>query len=174
MIDILFTGRYLKDREEGYRIHLYPFIRRFHRSVVILGSGWIGNPNIKDAKIIPSMLYTLLNKFYNMAKVCINIHRDNSRKCHTALNLPTFEILGSGQILISDRVVGIDKLFEVGKEIIVRKNGDEFLDNVERYLFGDKARQRIAEAGYSKIIHAHTITHRAKQLQKIIAKELPL
>ena len=109
-----------------------------------------------------------------MAKVCINIHRANSRKCHTALNLRTFEILGSGQILISDRVVGIDELFEVGKEIIVCENGDEFLDNVERYLFDDKARQRIAEAGYSKIIHAHTITHRAKLLQKIIAKELPL
>ena len=120
------------------------------------------------------MPYTLLNKFYNMAKVCINIHRDDSRRCHTALNLRTFEVSGSSQILISDKVVGIDELFEVGKEIIVCGNGDEFLDNVEKYLFDDKARQMIAEAGFSKIIHAHTIMHRAKQLQKIIAKELLL
>jgi len=87
MIDILFTGRYLKDREEGYRIHLYPLIRRFHRSVVIVGSGWAGNLNVKDAKIIPGITYALLNKLYNIAKVCINKHRDNSRRCHTALNL---------------------------------------------------------------------------------------
>lgn len=173
-INILFTGRYLKDREEGYRLYLYPLIRRFRGSVVIVGSGWSGNPNVKDAKIIPSIPYTLLNKFYNMAKVCINIHRDNSRRCHTALNLRTFETLGSGKILISDRVVGIDELFEVGKEVIACDNEDEFLDNVEKYLFDDEAGQRVAESGYSKIIHAHTIMHRAKQLQEILERNLSL
>jgi len=81
MIDILFTGRYLKDREEGYRIHPYLLIRRFYRSVIIVGSGWIGNPNIKDAKIIPSMPYTLLNEFYNMAKICINMHHYTTLLC---------------------------------------------------------------------------------------------
>ena len=128
MIDILFTGRYLRDREEGYKTYLYPLIKRFRRSVVIIGSGWAGNLNVKDAKIIPGITYALLNKLYNMAKVCINIHRDNSRRCHTALNLRTFEILGSSQILVSDRVVGIDELFEVGKEVIVCYNEDEFLE----------------------------------------------
>jgi spore maturation protein CgeB len=168
IVDILFTGRYLRDRENGYRIYLYPLIRRFHKSVVIVGSGWTDNPNVKDARIIPGIPYTLLNKFYNMAKVCINIHRDKARECYTALNLRTFEVLGSGQLLISDRVIGIDELFDVGKEVIVCDDGNEFLNNVEKYLLDDKARQRIAEAGYNKVIQSHTIMHRAKKLQEII------
>jgi len=60
--------------------------------------------------------------------------------------------LGSGQLLISDRVIGIDELFDVGKEVIVCDDGNEFLNNVEKYLLDDKARQRIAEAGYNKVI----------------------
>jgi len=174
MIDILFTGRYLRDREEGYKTYLYPLIKRFRRSVVIIGSGWTADLNVKDAKIIPGMQYTLLNNFHNMAKVCINIHRDNSRRCHTALNLRTFEILGSGQMLISDRVLGIDELFDVGKEVIVCDNGKEFLDHVEGYLSDEEARKRVAEAGYNKIIQAHTIMHRAKQLQEIIERNFHL
>ncbi len=58
MIDILFTGRYLRDREVGYRTYLYPLIKRFRRSVVIIGSGWTANLNVKDAKIIPSVQYS--------------------------------------------------------------------------------------------------------------------
>lgn len=116
------------------------------------------------------MPYTLLNKLYNMAKVCINIHRNNSRRCHTALNLRTFEVLGSGQSLISDRVAGINELFEIGREVIVCDDENEFLDNVERYLLYDEERQRIAEAGYSKLMQSHTIMHRAKRLREIIEK----
>ncbi len=109
-----------------------------------------------------------------MAKVCINIHRDNSRKCHTALNLRTFEVPGSGQLLISDRVAGINELFEVGKEVIACDDEKEFLDNVETYLLDDVARNRVAEAGYNRIIQTHTLMHRAKQLQEIIERNFQL
>jgi len=34
--------------------------------------------------------------------------------------------------------------------------------------------KKVAEAGYNKIIQAHTIMHRARQLQKIIKRNSPL
>jgi spore maturation protein CgeB len=43
-----------------------------------------------------------------MAKICINIHRDSFRKCYATLNPRTFEVLGAGQMLISDEVLGIN------------------------------------------------------------------
>jgi spore maturation protein CgeB len=169
-IPILFTGRYLGDRLEGYEKFLYPLVHRFGKKVVIVGSGWESNQIVKNARVINGLPYWLLNTLYNMARICINIHRDNSRRTHTALNLRTFEIMGSGQICITDRVSGIEELFQPDDEIIVCDDANEMLANVEKILNDDPLRAKIARAGYNKILQAHTIKHRAIQLIKILEK----
>lgn len=169
-IPILFTGRYLRDRSEGHKKFLYPLVRRFGEKVVIVGAGWKENPIVKGAKVLNYLPYTLLNVVYNMAKICINIHRDNQKRTHTALNLRTFEIMGSGQICISDRVAGVEEFFQPGEEIIVCSDADEMLDNIEKYLSDELSRSRVASAGHSKVVRAHTIKHRAAQLIEILEK----
>jgi spore maturation protein CgeB len=173
-IDILFTGRYLKDREGGYKAFLYPLARRFRGSVTIVGSGWESNPQVKNAKVISSVPYNLLNKMYNMAKININIHRDNSRKCHTALNLRTFEVPGAGQVLMSDEVLGINEFFKPGHEIVIVRGEDELIDNIEKFLQSEEERMKIAEAGYKAVLEKHTILHRAKTLLKILGKKMKI
>jgi spore maturation protein CgeB len=73
-----------------------------------VGSSWKSNPHVRGAKIISDVSYIWLNKLYNMAKICINVHRDSFRKCYATLNPRTFEVLGAGQMLISDEVLGIN------------------------------------------------------------------
>ncbi|MEM2069421.1 MAG: glycosyltransferase [Nitrososphaerota archaeon] len=171
-IEILFTGRYLKDRIEGYRRYLYPLIENFGKRVVIVGDGWEIDKHGVKATILPGIPYHLLNKLYNMAKICINIHRDKARSCHSAFNLRVFESLGAGQFMISDNILGIDEFFRPGKELVISEGGSRLIEEVTFYLENEKDRSRIARAGHMKVLREHVIGLRAKQVRKIMEDKL--
>ena len=167
-IDILFTGRFLKDRIKGYQTFLYPLIKRFKKSVVLVGAGWERIPAAREARVLPSLHYSMLNKLYNSAKICLNIHRDQSRKCYGAVNLRTFEILATRRLQIVDHVEGIESFFRKREELIVVENTSEIIEWVERILSDKKEAARIANSGYRRINSEHTIRHRAKSVINIL------
>ncbi|MEM2011675.1 MAG: glycosyltransferase [Nitrososphaerota archaeon] len=167
-IDILFTGRFLKDRIQGYQTFLYPLIKRFKKSVVLAGSGWEKVHAAREAYVLPNSHYSRLNKLYNSAKVCLNIHRDQSRTCFGAINLRTFEILAARRLQIVDHVKGIDSFFINRQELIVVEDTSEIIEWVERVLYDQKEAARIANSGYRRINSEHTIRHRAKSVINIL------
>lgn len=167
-IDILFTGRFLKDRIEGYRKYLYPLIEHFGSRVVIVGEGWTNNKHVRKATILPGVPFYLLNKLYNIAKININIHRDNSRSCHSALNLRCFEVTGSKQFLLCDNVRGMEEIFKHKHEVIVSESGHEMIEYAEYFLYNEEERNKIAKAAYDKVLKEHTIEHRALALKRFL------
>ncbi|MCX7796200.1 MAG: glycosyltransferase [bacterium] len=171
-IEILFTGRYLRDRIHGYREYLYPLIEYFGRKVVIVGDGWKNNRYVSKATVLPGVPYQVLNKIYNMAKICRNIHRDETRNCHSAFNLRLFESMGAKQFTICDYILGIDEFFHLSRELIVCEDGKRLIEEVKFYLENEEDRNSIAQAGYEKILKEHTIRRRAQQVRKIIIDKL--
>ena len=167
-IDILFTGRFLRDRIKGYKRYLYPLVEHFRSRVTIVGQGWAGNKYVCRATILYGVPYYILNKLYNMTKININIHRDGSRSCHSALNLRCFEVTGAGQLLLCDNVKGIEEFFENRREIIVSEGGREMIEYAEYFLYNEEERNEVAKAAYERVLKEHTIEHRALTLKKFL------
>lgn len=102
----------------------------------------------------------------------------NSYKIHINCNISddinyrTFETTGCGTFLITNYTPGLEKLFEIGKEIVVYDNIQDLNNKVKYYLDNEKEREEIAMAGYIRSKRDHTYFERAKMLVEIIKKNL--
>ncbi|MHC2991568.1 hypothetical protein OB13_08215, partial [Pontibacter sp. HJ8] len=64
----------------------------------------------------------------------------------------------------------IDFFFEPGTEILVAKSGDE-VAAILADLSPDKVKN-IGQAAYRKVLDAHTYSHRAAQLEKLLYSKI--
>jgi spore maturation protein CgeB len=77
-----------------------------------------------------------------------------------------FDVTASGGFMLCEYVEGIEKLFEIGKEIACFDTYDELVDKIRYYLLHDSERRRIAEAGYRRTISDHTAERRLHEIFK--------
>jgi len=101
-----------------------------------------------------------INEIYNRSKVCLNIHHRQSKK---AVNPRTFEILGSGGLLMTDRRLDDIEGFEEGEGYIHYSNEAELIDRLREALENDQKSSYIANIGHSEVL-AHTFEQRARKI----------
>jgi hypothetical protein len=110
-------------------------------------------------------------KKFSQAKICLNVsHVDD-------INMRTFEIMGSGNFLLTEWIPTIEELFQDGVHCAMFKTFDEAVDKAKYYLAHDDERERIAKAGYEECMRKHTIDHRVDRIlnaieNKLLVKEL--
>jgi len=111
-------------------------------------------------------------KIYNAARINLNLH---SSKYHEAVNPfgdfvnpRTFEIAAcSGFQLVDHRSEPAD-LFRPGKEIITFDSIDDLREKIDYYLDHAEERERIAAAGYSRVMREHTMEQRMRELLLVV------
>ena len=84
------------------------------------------------------------------------------------INYRTFETTGCGTFLITNYTPGLEKLFDIGKEIVVYNDLNDLDNKVKYYLENEEEREKIANAGYERSKKDHTYFERAKMLIDII------
>jgi spore maturation protein CgeB len=101
-------------------------------------------------------------RFYNAQRFALNITRADMIKAGYSPSVRLFEAAACGVPIISDFWEGLDAVFEIGTEILVSNSGEETL----RYLqtMDDATRNEIGERARTKILAAHTASHRAAEL----------
>ena len=97
------------------------------------------------------------NRIYNHAKVVINILHPQIR---SGTSLRTFSICAAGAFQLVEWREGLYTMLEPGREIVAYRCGDELKEQAEHYLLDERARRRIAAAGYSRVAAEHTYVHR--------------
>jgi len=75
-----------------------------------------------------------------------------------------FEVLGSGQFLLTNAVEEVQTLFNPAYHLDVYSNADELLDKIEFYLKEETSRNEIANNGYREVLNKHTLENRASQI----------
>ena len=116
---------------------------------------------------------------YGIKKVIFVIGDDmvtaiNSYKIHLNYNISndinyrTFETCGCGTMLLTNYTPGLEKLFDIGKEIVVYKSIEDLDNKVKYYLENEDERKKIAKAGHERSKKDHTYFERAKKLIEII------
>ena len=106
---------------------------------------------------------------YQRAKIGINVH---NRGKYTMGNYRLFELPGNGVMQISDGGEYLSEFFKVGQEIESYETVEELIDKVKYYLDHDKARERIARAGYRRVMRDHRIASRLRDAGRVIESTL--
>jgi len=105
-----------------------------------------------------------LSKVYNASKINLNISRIQLR---SALNQRVYDIPACRGFLITDFKKELEDSFDIGREIICYRHVDELFQLIDYYLKNPQERQKIADAGFKRVINEHTYHHRMKRLLEI-------
>lgn len=159
--DVVFVGLCDQDRipflralseVPGLRLRLYggywervPELRRF-------GNGFVFRREYRFAQ--------------GMSRIALTIIRRANRNGHT---MRSFEIPACGGFLLAERTEEHLEFFEEGKEMACFSSPEELVDKVRYYLSHDGQRQRIAEAGYRRVMSGkHSYQDRLMEILRAV------
>lgn len=112
----------------------------------------------KDIFVIGNEMVRALSSY----KIAFNINIGDD------VNFRTFEATGAGALLLTNRTPNLEKLFEIGKEIVVYETQDDLMSKIDYYIHNDDERKKIANFGQLKSENFHSYNVRSKQLLKIL------
>lgn len=82
----------------------------------------------------------------------------------------TFEIPGAGGFLLTEYSLGIEKYYELGKEVICFRSADELAGIIKYFLSHPQERDEIAKAGFSRTQREHTYERRFEIILNALSK----
>lgn len=134
----------------------------------IAGPGWTKAHSSISKQALPHVKITEMVKLFNESKIVFNPY--GTSKYFIVPNPRTFEIPATKSFQLTDIPRDIDSFFRPGKEVVVYKDQNEFKELVDYYLENDEERNKIAQAGYDRVVKEHTMLHRVKKLLETVKK----
>jgi len=164
----------LKIYRQHYRIEslktlVAPLVAQGMR-VDFWGRGWERMEDILGAGIPGEWLhgyleYPLANLVYSSASIMLGLQNHA-----TQLSQRTYEIMGSGGLLLTSDTPEIRRLFTPGEDLIVSSSPEQTVELVKYYLETPDERQRISAQG-QKAVAAHAYANRAAEMLRILHEE---
>lgn len=108
---------------------------------------------------------TEMIKIIRLSKITLNVHVVE-HVYSEGTNVRTFEATGAGGFLLTNKRKSLYELFNVGREIEVFDSDEELVEKTKFYLKNDKAREKIAKAGWQRTKKEHTYMNRFNLLLK--------
>ncbi len=109
-----------------------------------------------------------LPRLFRNSRINVNMHHLQSS---TSLNLRVFDVPASGGFLLTDYMPGLEKMFEIGKEIEVYRTPDELREKVDYYLARPEACREIAHRARERVLRDHTFANRWQSIRAILKSE---
>lgn len=175
--DISYVGTSLPEKRKFFNKYVFPFSKK--HNLRIYGQDW----NLADrylgvvqkagqffnigpvSRIRKPKLDIEDEAFiYSSSKISINVHEEYQKEYGGDCNERTFKIPLCGGFEVVDNVACIKKYFEPNKEIIIARDGLEWVDLIEYYLNNPEKRLKIIQAGRYRALKDHTYHNRAKQM----------
>ncbi|OYD08924.1 CgeB family protein [Paludifilum halophilum] len=169
--DICFVGSALPIRVRMFD-QLAPFL--LQKDLTIVGQWWDRLKQYDQLK--PCILNETVPpreaaKYYNGAKIVLNIHRTRNDIDQNPLRLPaytpnnrTFDIAACRSFQLISHRRDLQHFFEIEKEIVPFRGLDDLKNKIDYYLIHDEEREQIAARAYRRTLREHTYTARMRTL----------
>ena len=86
------------------------------------------------------------------------------------INFRTFESTAVGAMLLTNYTPNLEKLFEIGKDVVIYESPHDLMNKVDYYLNHSDEREAIASSGRSRSMNHHTYDVRSQKLIDLIKK----
>ncbi|MFS0728083.1 glycosyltransferase [Paenibacillus sp. 1P07SE] len=151
-------------RIEAYRYIIQPFIDR-KANIAVYGMDW-SNPAHQytiPAEVDKGYLpHEETGVIYSSARIVLGLH--SIVNSATMQSMRTFEVLGCGGFLLTQKTKAIASMFENHKHLVWSSGYEETVELMEYYLTRDTERRRIAEQGMTFVHTNHTYEQRAAEI----------
>lgn len=125
-----------------------------------------------------------MRKYYNGAKINLNIHRDPTENIIVGQNLNTeniaavspnnrtFDIAACRAFQLVDYRVGLKEAFDLRSEMVVFKSREDLLSKILCYLGNFRMRTEIAANARKRVTEMHSMEHRLKEMCRKVETEV--
>jgi len=171
--DLAFLGNRLPDREARVDAFLLAPARALpEQSFVLGGAGWDDKPMPLNLRYL-GHVYTRDHNAFNATPLAVlNIARDSMAAIGYSPATRVFEAAGAGACLLTDAWEGIDLFLQPDSEVLVARDGADVVEHL-RALTPARARA-IGERARRRILAEHTYERRAAELERVLARLLPM
>jgi len=141
--EVSFVGsRYYADRELWVEQ-----LKNKNIPLHLFGNGWTEYVSFEDMLDI-----------FKTSKINLNFSRTPTQN-KLQIKGRMFQVCLAGGFLLTEYVPGIERYFEIGKEIVCFNNIEELTEKITYYLNNETERRSIAEAGWKKATNSYTSLH---------------
>ncbi|MBI3611417.1 MAG: glycosyltransferase family 1 protein [Nitrospirae bacterium] len=123
----------------------------------LFGNGWGG--------YIP---FKMMIEIFGTSKINLNFSRTLD---YFQMKGRIFQVCLAGGFLLTEHAPGIEKYFEIDKEIVCFRNASEMIDKINYYLIHDDERRAIARAGWERAVNNYTSFHVVSKVFQEIEKD---
>ena len=167
--EVVFVGGWSPRRQEAME-------KLLDLPVEIYGPGWRKrrnwlNPQLREKVKANRIWVEDLITLYNESKIVLNI--SSWDPVRSGLNLRVFDVPATGAFLLTDHSGELAQHFEPGRELETFSSPDELREKIIYYLSHDQEREKIARAGYRKVLSFESYTDKMKVLLAEIGERGP-
>ncbi|MFC1912157.1 glycosyltransferase [Chloroflexota bacterium] len=168
-IDVFFFGYGSDFREEWMnKLITLPSKNMPGIKFVIGGSGF--KIDLGKTERIGDLSYNEWRKYACRSKINLNITRWSHTNIYASSTSRLFELAAFGACIVSQPYNGLEKWFDIGKEIFIVNDEKEAIDVYNNMLESEDLCREVGNLARQRVIKEHTFKHRAKQLSDIIGK----
>jgi len=167
-IDIFYMGVGGKERENNIRMMITEPSKVLKSNFVV--SGRKLEVDLGKAIRVPMVWFSQWRKYCNRAKINLNITRELHANTYGSSTSRPFELGSMGCCIVSHPYKGLEKWFDLKKEILVAHSIKECIEIYKMLLDNPEQRLQMGMAVRNRVIKEHTVRHRVRE--KIARKYL--
>ncbi len=138
-------------------------------SVTLYTNGGTDVSMLPNVKVMPPVEPGKpLLKVYTCSKINLNI---SLKGIEGGTPQRVMDIMGAGGFMMTNYCAETAELFEEDKEIVMFKTPEELVEKSGYYLSHDEEREKIAKAGYEKVLNCYTYEKKLKRLMEWVEGE---
>jgi len=170
-IDFLFFGYGSRNREDFIKMMITEPSKRLRYKFLMSGR-FLDTVDIGNAQITKPLSFTEWREYCCRSKVNLNITREPSASVFATSTSRPFELAAMQCCIVSSPSNGLEKWFEIGKEVLVAHSAEEFIELYKMLINDDELRLKMGYLAYDRVKKEHTARHRARQIMQIIKQYL--
>ncbi|TRZ51237.1 MAG: hypothetical protein D4S01_05210 [Dehalococcoidia bacterium] len=168
-IDVFFYGQGDEFREDWIN-HMITIPSNAISSSSFLVGGKPFRIGLGTAKRINNLPISSWVKCCCRSKINLNITRKHHAEMFCSSTSRIFELASIGCCIISNPVNGLDKWFELDKEVIMIKSEKEAIEIYNWLLSAEDIRLKMSEKARQRVLNEHTHRHMARRLLDVTKK----
>jgi glycosyltransferase involved in cell wall biosynthesis len=164
-IDVFFFATSDDDREREVSMMISEPSTKLDCKFLVSGINY--NTDLKNAKKISMLPFSLWRYYASRSKINLNITRHLHASTFTSTSRP-FELAAMGCSIVSHPYCGLDRWFTKGKELFIVEDTKDAVDLYNWLINNESVRKQTGERARKRVLTDHTFRQRALRILDII------